>query len=630
MAARVSVALWLLAAIWFMPGSLATIEWVDEGHLVYFASRVAEGALPYRDFHHVYGPGTFFLNGTLLRLFGPDLLVVRLALVVVKATLSVAVAHVAARGSGASAGLFAWGLVLAVWGAPLWIFSTPYASTYQVTLHMLALVALLHLGGRPRTRALVVGACLGLAVTFKQTTGVFGGGAVLAFLLHEGRDRAAATGVMRGDPVAVVLRLGLLAGVLAVTAAYGASFAERRTLVLLGTPLAALLLWVALRVMRGGGPRDDLTAIAWTALGAAIAPALSLVYYAAHGAAAAFVRDLMGLPQATSWMVPLQPFDRRTAIASGIVVLGLAAVELARRGLSARGTSPRAWWMTTATALATLAMVAGAAMPGWPWRGLADPLLYWMPVAVTWVAVGRLLWHTQSLSIAAPTFMAAALLPGLEPAADLPHVLLALPVFLVPMAALTASYVDRGLRGQPLAAAAVVLLATLTVHPFVQLLARAVQAPRTPTVPYARATGVRDPARHAEASRALVSYLEAAPPEIRVLVIPSHQMLHFLAGRRSALEAQDFGLYVGTYELVPEETARRLVDEEAAIASLERQSVWVVRVTDPPQRLLVFRRLFPKLDDYIARRFHSVATFGPYQVLAPISVSGQPTKPSSE
>jgi hypothetical protein len=108
MAARVSVALWLLAAIWFMPGSLATIEWVDEGHLVYFASRVAEGALPYRDFHHVYGPGTFFLNGTLLRLFGPDLLVVRLALVVVKATLSVAVAHVAAHPRGYSRGGSCW------------------------------------------------------------------------------------------------------------------------------------------------------------------------------------------------------------------------------------------------------------------------------------------------------------------------------------------------------------------------------------------------------------------------------------------------------------------------------------------------------------------------------------------
>ena len=212
-------ALYLVAAVWFVPGTLATLEGLDEGHLVYFASRVAEGALPYRDFHHMYGPGVFFLNGLLLALGGQDLLAVRLGLIAVKATLSVAVARAAAAAAGTAAGLLAWRLLVGVWGAPLWVFATPYASTYQVTLDMLALVALVTLRGRPRQRALLAGLCLGMAATFRQTGAALAGIGVLFFLLHEGTASAAPRRGER-DPLAVGIRLVLLAIGLAVAGAY--------------------------------------------------------------------------------------------------------------------------------------------------------------------------------------------------------------------------------------------------------------------------------------------------------------------------------------------------------------------------------------------------------------------------
>ena len=75
---RIAALLWVAAAGYFLVGIGIGIEGVDEGHLVYLSWRVAEGALPYRDFQHWYGPATFFFNGALFRLFGPDLLVVRL------------------------------------------------------------------------------------------------------------------------------------------------------------------------------------------------------------------------------------------------------------------------------------------------------------------------------------------------------------------------------------------------------------------------------------------------------------------------------------------------------------------------------------------------------------------------
>jgi hypothetical protein len=619
MPARALAALWVLAALWFVPGSLATLEWVDEGHLVYFASRVAAGALLYRDVHHMYGPGTFFLNGALFRLFGPNLLVVRLALVVVKATLAVAVARVAGAAAGALGGLLAWGLLVAVWGAPLWIFATPYASIYQVTLDLLALVALLDLRRRPRMRAFVAGVCLGLAATFKQTAGVLAGGGVIAFLLYEGRDRAAPEAAVRRDPLGSVIRVLLLAGVLAVAARYSASFAERRALLILGTPLAAVLLCAATRAIRRGGGRDDLEAVGWTALGAALAPACYLVYYAVHGAAGALVADtLWGLPQQLSWRVPLPPLDEPTATSAGIVVLVLAAVELVRRGMAVRGTRRLVCWVAAGSALTLVAMAVGPrpVWPRWTWRG-AGPLLYWLPSFTVWLAVARLLWRAQPPPVALPTFMAAALLPGLQPAADLPHVLLALPAFLPPLAALAAPYAGRALPARPLAAAAVALVGATLGAPFVEQLVRTIGTSRVPAVPYERATWVRDQAQYAEDARALVAYLERTPQDVRLLVVPSAQMVEFLAGRRSALDAQDFALYAGTYGQVPDETARRLVDQDATIARLEREQVLVVRRRDDPQAMRVFGRVFPKLLEYLERRFRPVAVFGPYQVLAP-------------
>src|SRR5258708_13655238 len=49
----------------------------DEGTLVYGAQRVAEGAVPYRDFMEVMGPGTFYWLGLFFKIFGATWLVAR-------------------------------------------------------------------------------------------------------------------------------------------------------------------------------------------------------------------------------------------------------------------------------------------------------------------------------------------------------------------------------------------------------------------------------------------------------------------------------------------------------------------------------------------------------------------------
>ena len=52
----------------------------DEGTLVYGAQLVAQGALPYREFCEVMGPGSFYWLGLFFKLFGPNIMVARAVL----------------------------------------------------------------------------------------------------------------------------------------------------------------------------------------------------------------------------------------------------------------------------------------------------------------------------------------------------------------------------------------------------------------------------------------------------------------------------------------------------------------------------------------------------------------------
>ena len=96
-------------------------------------------------------------------------------------------------------------------------------------------------------------------------------------------------------------------------------------------------------------------------------------------------------------------------------------------------------------------------------------------------------------------------------------------------------------------------------------------------------------------------------------MLPDKHIIDFLSGRRSALE--DFAIILGTYGHVSPEDARALVDQEAAIALLEREPVLVVSIRDDPG-LAAERRVFPQLLAFVDARFREVARFGPYEVLA--------------
>src|SRR5262245_17970853 len=126
----------LLAAGYFTIGIRWALGWpsgwIDSGLVVYGGWRVADGALPYRDFDHVYGPALFYLNGALLRLFGADLSVIVTSILVLKAVLAALVFMLARRVAGTPIAVVTTAILVVVWGAPLWLFNAPYAQHYAV------------------------------------------------------------------------------------------------------------------------------------------------------------------------------------------------------------------------------------------------------------------------------------------------------------------------------------------------------------------------------------------------------------------------------------------------------------------------------------------------------------------
>ena len=131
-AAISSAAIGLLAACYFAIGIRWALGWprgwIDSGLVVYESWRVADGALPYRDFDHVYGPSLFYVNAALLRLFGADLAVIVTSVLVLKAILAALVFALARRVATAPVATTVTALLVLVWGSPLWLFTASSSS----------------------------------------------------------------------------------------------------------------------------------------------------------------------------------------------------------------------------------------------------------------------------------------------------------------------------------------------------------------------------------------------------------------------------------------------------------------------------------------------------------------------
>lgn len=589
------------------------LGWIDSGLVVYGSWRVADGAVPYRDFDHVYGPSLFYLNGALLRLFGDDLAVVSAGLLALKVVLVALVFALARRVATVPiAGVSAL-LLVVVWGSPLWLFSSPYAQHYGTVCALIGL--LVAATDRPTRRTLVVaGLWVGVAATFKITSGLFALMGLVLWVLGRRTARAdeagAAARAVRAGTAGAVLALGVLYGIGSLPA--GADAVAVATVAVVVLPFALAAGAVLRDELRGG--RDGRGAVDVVLLaGAAAIPLLAWgVFFVAQGAGDAFVKDILRLPPRLRWFEPLQT---PSATAVLIVVAVLCAVAAARS---------RAW-----LAAAVIAVVAAVGL-ALATRPPATP----MGIYLARHALGRIAFDVigylplLSVVVTLPRMAGLPPLPRLYflfaatnvlllmPAADIWHGFLTLPTAMPLVAWLLASRPRPGTRlGRALAAAPVALLLVVAI-PFVVQLATTRQAWRPATARFERATGITHPDPKFDDVAALVRHLETEPGRARpLLLLTAEAMIYFLAGRESGFEHEEYLLQTLVRGAASPESTALLTEDADFARRIETERPLVVDEAGRPGRAALARflpRTAAVLDGY-----RPGPTFGRYVVLEP-------------
>jgi len=598
----------LVAAACFWPSIRLGLEWVDQGHIVYPIWLVARGALPYRDFHQLYGPSLFFLNGALMRWFGEDLMVLRLGLLVVKVVLVVLVfllSHRVAR-PVIALGVTAW--LVAVWCSPLWLFWAPYGVHYTLVLG-LAGVAVLLSGSASVPRALAAGLCFGAAATFKQTTGLLGAAGVAVALASAESPEADAFAAP-----ARVLRLAIVAVAALLALAYPAGARGTATMALLAAPPVLAAIAETLRdrgterTLRGG--RDRIARVLAFGAGFTLPLAAFAALYASQGVLRELMHDtLLGLPQRIDWFVP---FERP---ATWTLVFGAA---LAAGGGALAAPAGRARTALLGLATLVVAVIVGAVLTRAPWGIVAWQFSDYLPAALVWVsaplalrrgaAVSRLLWWYGAF-----TFL------SLYPAADVPHGLMILPA-VVPLLALVLerAQASAGERWLPrlFAAALTALPLLMPAEQAVGFLASSVASRPAGAPAFARASGIwgGDP-RFDEMRQVLTMLDRAAPPGAPVLVLPSAQLLYFLADRPSPLPHAEMVFYLLTAGLLHPGDARALAPEDDLLARLRTAPPVIVRGEGGEWQRIA--GAYPALAAWIDASYVPVARLGTHEILRP-------------
>lgn len=143
----------------------------DEGTLVYGAQRVAEGALPYRDFFEVMGPASFYWLGLFFKVFGSHWLTARGLLLLTGAATALLMYRLARRLDPSSSAILPALCYLAV-SIPLWPATNHHWDSNLFALLAVAAFFLWQDRGR-KVFLLLAGVSAGITSCFIQQKGLF-------------------------------------------------------------------------------------------------------------------------------------------------------------------------------------------------------------------------------------------------------------------------------------------------------------------------------------------------------------------------------------------------------------------------------------------------------------------------
>ena len=310
-------------------------NWVSfvEGQLGLSASLVRHGQWPHRDFNDVYSGGLALLDAGAQRLFGDDIIALRIPLGIAT-ILWVAVLAACLRRFVSPAAAAGLALVGYLWGPPLYTAAMP--TWYLLFLATAATWCLLRWNESEDARWWgVAGVCIGLALFFKINALFLLAGAGCVLLTDERHPSGPIGGAV------------VLAGVAGAAVTIGSGWWWPFAIRLVGPLLAVAVLALvhAARVRRDRPPayRPLLVACGWLALGVGVVVIPWALAYALHGGLSRLIEGLFILPFKRPANAALLPQGFRL-----LDLLPIAALPLAL-GVRWRG----AWgWFVAAVIIA--------------------------------------------------------------------------------------------------------------------------------------------------------------------------------------------------------------------------------------------------------------------------------------
>ena len=261
----------MVGALFLLQGRL-NVNLADEGFLWYGVERTAQGAVPLRDFY-AYDPGRYYFAAAFLALFGPGVVMLRIANAAFQVFGLWCGLRVAARTVRTRLGI-AWVGVLLL----LWMY--PRHKLYEPSLAMAAVWVGTRLLERPtRGRHFAAGAFVGLAAFFGKNHALYAGCAFALLLAalwwQRSRDRPVALGALVAGGVAG--SLPLLAMLVAVPGFAAAYVGVLRGFVAAGRTNLGLPFPWPWRVALSPGPWPEKTLLVTAGVGLLVVPLVYLV-----------------------------------------------------------------------------------------------------------------------------------------------------------------------------------------------------------------------------------------------------------------------------------------------------------------------------------------------------------------
>jgi Dolichyl-phosphate-mannose-protein mannosyltransferase len=514
------------------------VDVVDEGYFLDLSQRVAEGALPYRDFSTYYTPGIFYLFAAVFKLFGVQLLSIRYLMSLLRGVCALLMYVLARR---VAPWQLAWLPVAIVAALDAWpIEPEPHPSWPAVIAGLLTveLVARHAESGRLRWLA-AAGATAGVAYLFKQNVGAFTALGVAGYVMLRPHGSAA---------LSRIARVAYVVGAATVVTALMREELDAGFAAALWLPLLVCLGGLALRAARDPAQKDSslvaealVSAAAFAGVTAAWLVPLLVALGPAQTPLALFAGDV-DQASIASTLAPL------TVGSKAALLLAICAIIIAARKWRSR-------WLALGLGLGLLILVLPTwegprgpvtndpqLMPPTSWLdGQFGTLHLYLPTLAMWAAIPAMLVARGARGALLGYFLLFGSLASLVmyPRADVVHAIVASPMALVAGVGGLA-VLARRLAGLPRAITLTVLVAlpVAAVAPQVGWRAATLLSAddSSQRLNYANLglerAPVLVPKRVADDLGGVVKYVQAGtPPGQPVFVYPVAPLVSFLADR---------------------------------------------------------------------------------------------------